>query len=52
MKIVIRNALTGEIIEEIHCDENGVNDFIKEFEQANINLDKSKFQIEIEKDDK
>jgi hypothetical protein len=51
MRIIIRNTLTGEVVEEIHCDENGVNDFCKEFEAARINLDISKFQIEIEKDD-
>ena len=50
MKIIIRNILTGEIVEEIYCTEDGVNDFMKEFEQASVNLDKSKFQIEIEKD--
>ena len=52
LKIVIRNVLTGEIVEEIHCSESEVNDFIKEFEQASINLNRSKFQIEIKKDDK
>ena len=52
MKIIIRNVLTGEVIEEIHCDENRTNDLTKEVEKISVNLDKSRFQIEIEKDDK